>query len=152
MHPDLCKRLVRAQLSEALTRPDLFGNNVTLGQALFPNLYIRFSNRRGEPRLLRIECTNYDFQPVQLEPVDPLTLEPLPRASWWRKQGGGEHPGHPLRDGHPFLCLPGTRDYYTHESHLPTLTGDRWERMRPVFSLSDLVRTVSWKFASGEWE
>ncbi len=151
MHPELSKKLVMIQLNEALTEQDLFSDRVQLEEIGYPRFFIRFVNKVGLIRLLRFDATNYDYQPVAVEPVDPISRDPLARSEWMRRNGG-EFPSHHMKGGGPFLCFQGTLDYYTHESHRPSVTGERWERLRSDFKIPDLIRYIKAKFASGEWE
>jgi hypothetical protein len=151
MHPEFCKRLVIAQLQEAFNAEGLFSDRAQLEEAEYPHLYIRFLNKHGQMRLIHFECTNYDFQAIAIEPVHPLTREALVPDAWMLRNGGA-FPVHGMKDGAPFLCLQGTRDYYTHEGHKPDITGERWEKWRPEFKIRDLIEVIKQKFAAGEWE
>jgi len=151
MHPELSKRLVRLQLDEALNDVRLFDDRVQLEEVAYPAFYIRFLNRRDLVRLLRFDCSNYDFVALAVEPVDPITREPLPRENWMRRQGG-EFPTHHMRGGQPFLCLKGTREYYTHEGHRPTVTNERWEQHRVDMKIRDVLAAIREHFWSGTWE
>jgi hypothetical protein len=101
--------------------------------------------------LLHFELTNYDFQPAAVEAVDPVSRGPLADPERVTRDGG-EFPDNPLLGGRRFLCIAGTRAYYMHPGHVPQVTGDRWERLRPDFRLADLLSYVSGKFASGSWK
>ena len=151
MHPEFSKQLVRSQIEEAQADGDLFTNRVQLEEIGFPKFFIRFTNKHEEVRLIQFETTNYDFQAIWVEPVDPVTRELLSRTDWMRR-GGGDFPSHHMKGGGPFLCFQGTRDYYTHEGHRPTVSGERWEKWRSEFRIPDLIRYIKNKFASGEWE
>jgi|SRR5579871_2238242 len=150
MHPALCERLVRQQMEEALNEDGLFSNRVVLVENGFPNIYIIFVNKHDATRLLRFNCENYDFQPISVEPIDPVTQVSLPRAGWMRRNGG-DFPEHPILK-RPFLCLDGTRDYYSYPGHTPNLTGNRWERWREQLRIADLIRVIRDRFQRGEWE
>lgn len=150
MHPELSKRLVLLQLHEAHTDPYLFSDKVQLEEISYPTFYIRFSNMFGVVRLLRFECSNYDTQPVAIEPVDPVTRQLLPMGSWMTWHGNA-FPDHAGKGGLPFLCLEGTRDYYTHPQHLPQISGRYWEMLRPEFRIPDLIREIKTKFRRTEW-
>lgn len=150
MHPELCKRLVAEQLQEALETVGLFSERVTLEEHSFPVFYVRFTTTNGQERLLRFDASGYDTVPVQVEPVDVVTRAPLP-PDHWMMRGGGAFPGHAMRAGQPFLCLSGTREYYTHEGHRPAVTGERWEGMRGGFRLRHLIAAIAERFESGAW-
>lgn len=151
MHPELSKRLVMLQLGEALSDARLFNSQVQLEEVGYPTFFIRFVNKRGAVRLLRFDCSNYDFVAMGVEPVDPITREPLSPENWMRRQGG-MFPGHHMRCGRPFLCLKGTRDYYTHEGHRPSVTNERWEQHRVDMKIRDVIAAIKEHFYSGAWE
>jgi hypothetical protein len=150
MHPELSKRLVRLQLNEALADPDLFSEKVQLEEISYPTFFIRFVNMFGANRLLRFECKNYDTLPIAIDPIDPVTRKPLPRDEWmtWH---GKPFPDHALKGGLPFLCIEGTRDYYTHPQHLPQISGRYWETLRPDMRIPDLIKEIKTKFRRTEW-
>ena len=149
MHPALSQQLFLQQLQEALKTEGLFSPEMALEDDAYPDLYIRFTNLQGRARLLHFEGVNYDFQAIQVRPVDPTTREPLSPQDWMTR-GGGPFPPHQMLSG-PFLCLQGTRDYYTHEGHRPSVTGERWELWRAELPLAGLLATIKTKFATGEW-
>jgi len=151
MHPELSKRLVIAQLEEAVAEPGLFTDRVQLEEVGYPNFFVRFINKNEAIRLIRFESTNYDYQAIAVEPVNPVNREPLPTDQWMLRNGGG-FPNHDMKGGRPFLCFQGTRDYYTMDGHRPNITGERWERWRNEFRIPDLIRFLKNKIASGEWE
>ena len=150
MHPELSKRLSRIQIEEALGKEGLFGGRVELEECSYPNLYVRFKSVDGLDRLLHFDLVNYDFQPVAIEAVDPVTRGPLDHSQRILRDGG-EFPGHLLL-GRPFLCVTGTRAFYMHEGHRPQVTGERWEARRADFRLVDLISYISDRFASGRWK
>jgi hypothetical protein len=150
MHPAFCERLVRHQIDEAIGRK-VFSENVVLEEVTFPAFYVRFAFKDRVPRLIRFECTNYDFQPIQIEPVDLTTREPLSKANWPRRDGGGEFPLHKMKGNNPFFCISGVRDYYTYEGHIPTLTDGRWEKHRSGHRIPDLIEFIGGHFATGKW-
>lgn len=150
MHPELSKRLSQIQLEEALRKEGLFGARVRLEAWEYPDLHVRFENVDSMDRLLRFELTNYDFQPAAVEAVDPVSHGPLADSQRVMRDGG-EFPDNPLLGGRRFLCIAGTRAYYMHPGHVPQVTGERWERLRPDFRLADLIAYISGKFASGSW-
>lgn len=138
------------QLEEATVAPGIFGPRVVLEEACYPALYIRFTTSSDAVRLLRFECTAYDYQAVDVGPVDPETREPLGRDQWMRSNGG-EFPGHQMYDNQPFLCVQGVRRFYTHPSHNPSATNEPWEKHRPDIRIADLVALIAKRFASGQW-
>jgi len=151
MHPELCKQLVDQEVQEAIRRDGLLDERFRIIEAVFPHLYVQFTNTEGRVRLIHFECTNYDFQPVAIEPVYPVTRLPLPSDDWMSRDNAS-FPAHPLKGGMPFLCLSGTRDYYFFEGHNPNITGDRWERWRAELRLPDLIQFIKAKFMEGRWK
>lgn len=150
MHPELSKRLVLLQLRDTLAEPDLFSEKVQLEEISYPTFYIRFNNKHGAYRLVRFECSNYDTQPVAIDPVLPFTREALPLGAWMLRREG-PFPEHALKGGLPFLCVEGTRDYYTHPQHLPQISGRYWETLRPDFRIPDLIKEIKTKFRRTDW-
>jgi hypothetical protein len=150
MHPEHCRQLVELQLEEALVKEGLFNERVELVEVDYASLFIRFRNCDSVPRLIHFDCTDYDTHPIAIEPVDPETRRPLPESAWLLRNGN-VFPPHPLIKG-PFLCLAGTRHYYTHPSHTPQVTGQRWEELRLEFKLADLIQSLAARFAAGEWQ
>lgn len=152
MHPELSKRLVLLQLQEALSDEQLFSSRVQFEELSYPRFYVRFTNHRGVIRLFRFDCTNYDFQAMAVEPVNPITREHLRPEDWPRRQRGQPFPGHYMRGGAPFLCLRGTREYYTHELHGPQTSNERWDEDRADFRIKDMLQAIANKFWTREWE
>ncbi|HWZ61126.1 MAG TPA: hypothetical protein VNW46_19225 [Gemmatimonadaceae bacterium] len=150
MHPELSKQLTLAQLEEALRSGRLFDASVELEEVSYPTFFVRFRTIRGYWRLFRFECTDYDYQPLDVEPVDPDTRSLLP-ASAWPLRDNGAFPAHAVHNGAPFLCISGTRKYYTHEGHRPQVTGNRWEQHRPDTRIPDLIGVIRERFATGRW-
>lgn len=150
MHPEWSKRLVSAQLEEALSTAGLFSSQVELEEYTFPTFFVRFRNRSNAVRLLRFDCTDYDFQAIDVEPVRPDDRRPLPVGEWLLRDGG-PFPSHHMKGNGPFFCITGTRAYYTHEGHTPQVTGERWEARRPDFKIVDLIAMIRDRFASGRW-
>jgi len=111
---------------------------------------VRFTTVTKQERLLRFDARNYDFEPLDVEPVDPVTRGLLdPHA--WMKRAGQSFPPHPLQGGRPFLCIKGTRAYYTHPSHSPRTTGERWERHRRDLKIVDILAFIRERFTTGNW-
>ena len=150
LHPELSKRLTLAQFEEALQTEGLFGAAVQVEEWSYPTFYVRFTTAAAQNRLLRFDASNYDFQPLDVEPVDPETRAPL-EPSTWMKRDGAQFPPHPLQGGRPFLCIKGTRAYYTHPSHSPLATGERWERHRRDLKIVDIIRFIRDRFSTGGW-
>ena len=150
MHPALSERLTLEQLNEAFARPNLSGPEVTLEEGSYPFFFIRFATVSGSHRLLRFDATDYDFQPLDLDLVDPVTRAALAPSAWLIRDGK-PCPPHPLQNGRPFLCLSGTRSYYTHPNHSPRVTRERWERHRQAMPIGVIISSIRDRFAAGRW-
>jgi hypothetical protein len=114
--------------------------------AAFPEICIAF----GVPKLrpfpivaaVVIDFTDYDLRPLSVRFVDPFTREPLVTRnlhfSMWRRQSMPDEAFAAMLqqgalpvadivqsngpDDHPFICLPGVREYHDNPAH----TGDSW--------------------------
>ena len=150
MHPALNERLTLEQLEEAFQLQELRVPGVALEARSYPVFYVRFTTVRNTERLLRFDGRDYDFQPMDAELVDPVTRALLPPAAWLIRDGK-PCPPHPLQDGRPFLCITGTRAYYTHPNHSPRITGERWERHRAAMPIGEILSFIQGRFASGRW-
>jgi hypothetical protein len=78
------------------------------------------------PCAVRIAYDNYDLWAPSVLFIDPLTRQPAkPAVSAFHASPEGPRnvliDAHPL-SGHPFLCVPGIREYHNHPQH----TGDDW--------------------------
>jgi hypothetical protein len=113
MHPSLSKRLTLEQLDEALATEGLFGEEMELEARAYPIFFVRFLTLDRQQRLLRFDAKNYDFEPIDVEPVDPITRAPL-EAHAWMTRNNGPFPPHPGPGGTPFLCIRGTPELFTH--------------------------------------
>lgn len=109
----------------------------------YPVLTLLFKHpTTGREVGFRFLCDNWDELPPSLTLVDPEDGSELPWEKWpqggWN--AGNQHP----RTNKPFLCLPGIREYHTHDSHL----NDLWEnlRCRESYSLLHIVERVRQKF------
>jgi hypothetical protein len=149
MHPELSWQLVLEQLEEARAEPGLFGDEVELVAAEKPCFDVRFTLPAAPPRLIRFNCNNYDYQPMDVYPIDLESKLPLSRASWVQR-GGGEFPIHPATNM-PFFCMPGVRQFYTFPGHDPLSTGQPWEMHRSEFQIRDMLRALAQRFAAGMW-
>lgn len=151
MHPVLSERLVRMHLEEAQVHLGLFNSHTKLEDFAYPHFFVRFTNVHGMERLIRFECGDYDFQAVEVIPVDPCTREPL-KADDWMLRHGYPFPAHPAHNQEPFLCLNGVRDYYTHPGHGPgSLENATWDRDRYTYRLPEILLFIRDRFADGSW-
>ncbi len=100
----------------------------------YPDVYFAF----GTPKLslsilafaVRINFTNYDFEPPSVVFVNPFTHELVRRDQIKMSfiQAGLSNPLQAMDllqgrgDMIPFFCIPGTREYHNHHAH----SGDSW--------------------------
>lgn len=148
VHSELTKQLVRQQLEEVRTA-GLLGPAVVLEEVGYPFFYIRFRAVPGHLRLLRFDYTNYDTFPVDVEPVDPVTRVMLPPTGWMLRDGGS-FPTH-ADTKRLFVCVEGTRQFYTHPGHDPLTTNIPWEKHRDELRLVSLIGHIAERFSSGRW-
>lgn len=150
MHPGLSRQLTLEQLDEAQRRDGLFDAVVRLEERSYPVFFVHFATVGGVDRVLRFEASNYDSEPLEVDPVDPKTRAPLELGAWMMR-GGQAFPAHPLQGGRPFLCITGTRAYYTHPNHSPKTTGERWERHRRDLKIADILAFIRDRVTAGVW-
>jgi hypothetical protein len=118
-------------------------------EAKFPEVLVAFAATKLRPApivaAVVVDFTDYDLQPPSVRFVDPFTREKLlasnvqfqmyrrppmpgvpPEAIAALMQQGGIQLSPLLQsnrpDDHPFLCLPGVREYHDNPAH----TGDSW--------------------------
>ncbi|MGO7179024.1 hypothetical protein ACC764_01330 [Rhizobium ruizarguesonis] len=112
-----------AALNDILVRK----SRIVVNAATFPVLDLTFEHRL--PIRLRMGCEQWSERPPSVELLEPdgspcQTLMP----------GGIFHAGpHPVV-GRPFVCMRGTLEYHTHESHL----NEAWDQYREIDGM-DLV-------------
>lgn len=120
-----------------------FAGDGEIRAAEWPVLSLVFTHRRSRRAVgFHFRFDEWDDLPPSLLLFDPATGVELPWASW--PLGGwsaGDH--HPVTSK-PFLCLPGIREYHTHQSH----TGDAWSnyRARGTFGIGYIVHRVWQRF------
>ncbi len=118
--------------------PELCGlRGWILHKADYPTLVVDFTRTQRPTLRLIVECAGFPATPPSITLANdngvPLTEAP-------RTPGAQFHQGpHPLT-GRPFVCMRGSREYHTHDSHV----GDLWENYRgtPEFSLGGIVTQV----------
>lgn len=71
--------------------------------------------------LLRLDGTNYDAEPFDVGLIDDQGVL-LPEEAWIPGFGLGIHPVLEV----PWVCVSGTRGYYSHPSHYT----ERWDAVR----------------------
>lgn len=109
----------------------------------YPVLAVVFRHPKSGRRIgFRFLCDHWDEDPPSLSLFDPMSGHELPWEEW--PQGGWAAASQHPRTRKPFLCLPGIREYHTHDSHL----NDKWEdlRSRETYKLLHIVERVNQKF------
>lgn len=101
---------------------------------LYPDIYFIFAIPKLTPPLIaysvRINFTNYDFEPPSVLFISPFTEEPVrhdqvPIAFIQVTKGNPFQPINLLQGSGnmvPFFCIPGVREYHNHSAH----SGDSW--------------------------
>lgn len=136
MHPRLTRNRFNADL-KGLTPElcELRGWSV-LDRA-WPVLDIVFRRPGGVPLRTRWQCDNWNSLPPAIELLEE-DGRPLSRPI--RSPAGVFHDGpHPIT-GQRFVCMAGSREYHTHDSHLDV----DWDQLRRQqgFQLLDIVTMV----------
>jgi hypothetical protein len=95
----------------------------TVVTAQYPVFDVIFNHTTAAPLRVRFTCDDWDDRPPSTELLDEAGVHlttPPPNVV------GIFHPGPHHRTGHPFVCMRGTREYHTHESHV----SDDWANYR----------------------
>jgi hypothetical protein len=126
---------------------DIFTPTFGLEAYTYPKLYLIATNTDGKNYRLRFEVSNYDEIPPELRVVNSDD-KPIMVAADHPTRNGGPFPNHAGSGLTQFICISGTRDFYTHSSHL----SNSWLSDRPTNGLADVLQFVSLKFSKGEWK
>lgn len=111
----------------------------------YPILDVGFSSPLGKRLRLRMRCDGWNDQPPAIEVLawDGTHLAAMPQSSTSIFNGSNHR-----YTGRPFICMRGTREYHTHESHV----NDFWEPLkeRPEFRLGEIVAQIwsAWRKAN----
>ena len=116
-----------------------------IGEFEYPVLAVILPHPKANRRLgFRFLCDDWDDQPPSLTLFDPATpKEELPWAKWPR--AGWEVFERHNNYSKPFLCLPGIREYHSHQDH----RNDLWINRRTLesYKLRYIVDRVHQKFS-----
>lgn len=157
MNAELSKRLVDNELSRA-SAMGVFDASFRISTYEYPNLIVHvISPHTTRAFQLHFEFTDYDESAPQLRPIGtdgrvltgaehPKRLQPQPPHL-----PGSPFPPHQPTGMGEFLCIAGTRDYYTHPQHLPQLTGKSWASDREGNRLAEVLWVVKSHFSNGDW-
>lgn len=138
MHP----RLAIARFERALagiTAELCTERGWTIHSRSYPVLDVGFTSLGGGSLRLRLQCDRWNALPPS---VALLTSDgqPFPAGRTIASSTGIFHVGPHPNTRAPFVCMRGTREYHTHDSHLT----DAWEALRdsPDFSLGEIVTQI----------
>lgn len=136
MHPDLAK--VRFAQDLAGVGEDLCTmRSWTVFEKVYPVFDVGFTSPQGNQLRLRLNCDNWNEVPpaVELQAWDGIPLTKVPPSS----TNIFNESSHPIT-GKPFICMRGTREYHTHESHL----NDLWDSLRSLaeYRLGEIVTQI----------
>lgn len=122
MHPAAAKRQFEKEVA-AMPPRLLELRGWTLHSATYPLVDISFKADGRKTLRLHVVCDDWNDQPPSIVLLDaagePLRRGPNCPASVFNNSA---HPA----TGRPFICMPGSREYHTHGSHLNHL----WEPLK----------------------
>jgi hypothetical protein len=133
MHPELSRGLFEEQIQKILRNTDLLLDRGWLFlEWEYPWLAIAVRHRNTRKiRVFKFKFNDWDDVPPSLKLVDAETGEDLPGNMWptgnqsyWHSGGWISSAG--ITTTLPFMCMPGIREYHTHQSH----TSDHWENYK----------------------
>lgn len=89
----------------------------------YPIIDVSFTAKNRSGIRLRMNCSDWNEKPpsIELLALDGSILMKLPP-----NPTGVFNPGMHAQTGRPFICMRGSREYHTHESHL----NDLWDSHR----------------------
>lgn len=123
---DMLEALSRAAFNRDISKLDvrsagLYGWRILSSE--YPIFDVVFTHPRAEPLRVRLTCDQWDELPPQIELLnqsgDHLPAPPPNHGSIF-------HPGPHRYTGRPFVCMRGSREYHTHESHVE----DIWDNYK----------------------
>lgn len=133
--PEVTKIKFDSEVSKFKAVENIYrAKGIICSKILFPDVYMIFAIPKLTPPLIaysvRINFTNYDFEPPSVVFVNPFTEELVRRDQVPVAfiQVNKSMPLQPidLLQGNgnmvPFFCIPGVREYHNHSAH----SGDSW--------------------------
>ena len=128
MHRIAAKALFDSQLA-AVSGSLAATRRWTIHKIEFPILDCEFRHANKPSLRVRFECDDWNTIPpsIELLTADGKALTALPG----RSTGVFNNSAHPI-SGKPFICMRGSREYHTHNSHL----NDPWEPLRDQSNMS----------------
>lgn len=136
MHTLACEALFEAQTNQ-LTYELLASRGWEIMDKKFPTLVIAFHREGRKSIRLHFKCDNWNAEPPAISLLDgqgqPLTAVPAGGSGIFNAGPHSKRPG-------PFICMAGSREYHTHESHI----NDKWDnyKLRPGYDLGGLLTQI----------
>ena len=136
MHPDLAKLRFAHDL-RGVDEELCALRGWTVFEKAFPVFDVGFTSPQRKQLRLRLNCDNWNEVAPAVELQDwngtPLTKVPPSSTNIFNESSH-------RYTGKPFICMRGTHEYHTHESH----TNDPWEPLRPQaeFRLGEIVTQI----------
>lgn len=136
MHPSLVQARFEEDLC-GLTDELCQVRGWTVFSKEYPVLDVGFQSPQGRQLRLRLQCEDWNEQPPAIELLawNGTYLDVIPTSSTNIFNGTNHR-----YTGRPFICMRGSREYHTHESHI----SDSWEQLkeRPEFRLGEIVAQI----------
>lgn len=125
--------------------PDLAKvNGWILHKVEYPVVDCEFTAPGRTPLRVYMNCADWDERPpsVTLQNSQGEPLKTLPE-----NRNGIFNPGPHRNTGLPFVCMAGTLEFHTHESHL----NEKWDINMPDFNIGDILVKIwrGWLKGSG---
>jgi len=144
VHPKLCQARFEEDLA-GLNQELCDMRGWTVFQNEYPILDIGFTSPQGRRLRLHAKCEGWNEQPASftLQDWDGTVLTAVPPSST-----NIFNPSMHRLTGLPFICMAGTREYHTHESHV----NEKWEliRAKAEYRLGEVVTQIwnGWRKAN----
>lgn len=108
-----------------------------LHDVTFPIIDVEFTRPGRLPLRLRTDWSNFDEQPPS---VTFLNSAGEPLMSLPSNPTGVFNPGPHKDTGRPFICMAGSKEFHTHESHL----NEPWEQYRhkPGYDIGGILMRI----------
>lgn len=133
--PEVSKRKFEAECHKLKMVEDKYWEKgIICTKISYPNIYFIFSIPKLIPYPIvfsvRINFTNYDFEPPSVLFINPFTFQPLKREqipiAFIQTNVNNPFQAQDLLQGVgdvlPFFCIPGIKEYHDHPAH----SGDSW--------------------------
>lgn len=136
MHEAISRALFEQQVA-GLNERVAQNRNWTLHEVAYPMVDCEFRDDGRTPLRLRLICNEWDALPpsIELLHADGTYLTSLPPE----RSGIFNESAHRYT-GRPFICMRGSREYHTHESHI----SDPWDRIKDsdAYSLGGILTQI----------